>query len=200
MKDMIISKSMMIVRSYNPLFNETKLAEIKYGIEAFYMTLTKLIVIIIISLVLKIFKETIFLLMFFNLLRLTAFGLHASKSWMCWVSSIITFIVLPIVAKNFEIPIYISTILAILCILSYVLYAPADTKKRPIINKKKRKIYKILTVTTGIIYLLLILFFDNFILKNCIVMAMLIETSLILPITYKFFKLSYRNYLAYKNS
>lgn len=37
-----------------------------------------------------------------------------------------------------------------------VIYAPADTYKRPLVNAKKRKIYKIITVISSSIFLILI--------------------------------------------
>ena len=80
----------------------------------------------------------------------------------------------------------------------FLLYAPADTVKRPLINKKKRKMYKILSVITALIFISLIFIVDNFLIKNILIFALILESILILPITYKIFKLPYRNYLNYK--
>ena len=49
-----------------------------------------------------------------------------------------------------------------ICIISYILFAPADTIKRPLPNKRKRTIRKWATVLTGIIYTLIIAFFNSF--------------------------------------
>lgn len=200
MKDIFINRSVSLIKTYYPSFDNIKLKEIRYGIEAFYMTFTKLIAIIIISLIIKSFKETMLLLIFFNVLRLTAFGLHASKSYICWISSILVFILLPIIAKSFEIPPFINIVVAFLSLLSYILYAPADTKKRPLVNKKKRIIYKVLTIITGLIYIIFLIFSENYVIKNSITFAMLVQTILIIPATYKFFRLPYRNYLNYENN
>ena len=80
-----------MVKEIYPDYDEDRLDEIRYGLEATYLSITKLVVILGISLLLGIFKESVILLVLFNFLRLTGFGLHATKSWICWVSSSITF-------------------------------------------------------------------------------------------------------------
>ena len=114
--------------------------EIKYGIESIYLTLSKVIVILIISYLLGLIKEAILFLLIFNILRSFAFGLHASKSIWCWISSSISFIGIPYICKTFVFSNLIYFILPIICLVCFILYAPADTIKRPLINSKKRKI------------------------------------------------------------
>ena len=72
------------VKSKYPEYNQDKLDEIEYGLEAIYLTFTKLIVIFSIAYILGVLKELIILLFFYNLLRTTAFGMHAKKSWHCY--------------------------------------------------------------------------------------------------------------------
>ncbi len=178
-------------------YDKIQLEEIKYGIEAIYLTISKIVVILIISAVLGLFKEAILFLLIFNILRATAFGLHASKSIWCWISSSISFILIPYICKSFTFPNLVYLILPIICLLCFIAYAPADTIKRPLINKKKRKIYKILSVISAISFIILIILLKNMIIKNMLMFALILETILILPITYKIFKLSYKNYLNY---
>ena len=77
------------------------------------------------------------------------------------------------------------------------LYAPADTVKRPLINKKKRMRFKILSILVTIIYFILTILIDNNIFTNSLLIGLLISCILILPITYKAFKMPYRNYINY---
>ena len=91
MKKFLISKCMNYIKSKTD-YNDVKLKEIEYGLVGIYLTISKLIVIALIALLLGIMKETIIFLLLFNIIRSTAFGLHASKSWMCLVSSTIFFI------------------------------------------------------------------------------------------------------------
>lgn len=196
-KEFVINNSMNIVKQ-NKKYNKEQLEEIKYGIESLYLVITKFIVIIGISIILKIFKETILLLALYNFLRAFAFGIHASKSIYCWISSIISFIIIPLICKNIVFPNFFFIIISIISLICFILYAPADTKKRPLINAKKRKYYKIISISLAIIYIILIFIIKNSLLRNSLLFSLILETILILPITYKLFKLPYKNYLNYK--
>lgn len=197
-KKFIIGNSMNTIKSYYPEYDDEQLEKIQYGLEALYLSLTKTIVIIFLSIILRIFKETLIILLLFNALRMTAFGLHASKSWMCWVTSLPTFIGIPLICKYCSIPSYILITIAVFSLINFILFAPADTVKRPLIRKKKRIVYKVLTIIIGIIYLLLIIFYKNQFLQNALTFSMLIQTILINPLTYKLFHMSYNNYKTYK--
>ena len=179
-------------------YNKEKLEEIKYGLESIYLTLSKVVVILFISFLLGLFKEAILFLLIFNILRAFAFGLHASKSIYCWISSSISFLLIPYLSSKFEFPIIFYIITCIICFVSFILFAPADTIKRPLINKKKRIVYKVLSILISIIYITLIFITSNMLLKNLLTFAFILETILILPITYKIFKLPYNNYKDYK--
>lgn len=197
MKNAIINSSMKILENNFPDYDETKLAELRYGLEGFYMLITKLVVIFGAAFVLGIFKEAIILLLLFNVLRLTGFGLHASKSWMCWISSSLVFLVCPYLCIHLSIPLYILVTIASICWTIFLLYAPADTKNRPLVNEKKRKRYKYITLVSGAIYIALLFLIKNTFLQNALVCAMIIQSVLIHPMVYKLFRLPYNNYKSY---
>ncbi len=197
MKKFIINKSLETVSSIYPEYDEVKLSEIRYGLEAIYLSLTKVVVILLITLLLGIFKEAVLLLLLFNGLRSTAFGLHASKSWMCWISSSILFIGFPYLCIYLQVPLYIHYIMISLSILCFLLYAPADTKKRPLVRKNRRIKFKILTLIISSIYIIIFFYTKSILLKNMITCSMLIESVLIHPFTYKVFHLPYKNYERY---
>ena len=196
-KNFIINNSISLVNKTNK-YNNTELEEIKYGLESIYLAMTKVVVILFISACIGLFKEAVLFLLIFNLVRATAFGLHASKSIWCWISSSISFLLIPFICKNVIFPTIFYIVASIITVIIFLLYAPADTVKRPLINKKKRKMYKILSVITALIFISLIFIIDNFLIKNMLIFALILESILILPITYKIFKLPYRNYLNYK--
>lgn len=196
-KNFIINNSISLVNKTNK-YNNTELEEIKYGLESIYLAMTKVVVILFISACIGLFKEAVLFLLIFNLVRATAFGLHASKSIWCWISSSISFLLIPFICKNVIFPTIFYIVASIITMIIFLLYAPADTVKRPLINKKKRKMYKILSVITALIFISLIFIIDNFLIKNMFIFALILESILILPITYKIFKLPYRNYLNYK--
>lgn len=179
-------------------YNKEQLEEIKYGLESIYLTISKVVVILFISFLLGLFKEAILFLLIFNILRAFAFGLHASKSIYCWISSSISFLLIPYVSKTINFPFIFYIISCIICFILICLFAPADTIKRPLINKRKRHIYKLLSIFVSLIYAVLIFTTTNILLKNLLTFALILETILILPITYKIFKLPYNNYKNYK--
>ena len=188
--------SKMIKESY-PETDDIKMAEYMYSIEGVYLTFTKMLVIIPLAIILGVFKEMIILLLFFNILRESACGLHATKSWICLVSSSIVFIGIPFLTKVITIPFIIKIILGILGIVLIFKYAPADTKKAPIIKEQKRKKLKIISTINCILLTILSLIIKDSTLSNIIIFSIWIEIFLILPITYKIFHLSYNNYKTY---
>ena len=198
MKELVVNGIMNNITKYYD-YNNTKINEIKYGIESLYLTITKTIIIFIISFILNITKELMLLFVFYSLIRLTGFGVHAKKSWHCWVTSLITFILIPLLIKyvtlNKEFIIISYTIFTLLLLE----YAPADTEKRPLINKKRRIIYKVLTILLVISYLIYSLIQkDNITIINTLYFSILLETLLVLPCTYKLFGVKYNNYKNYK--
>lgn len=197
-KKFVISNSMKTIRSYYPNYSEEEMERIQYGLESIYLSITKIVVIILLAIILGILKETLIILLLFNALRTTAFGIHASKSWMCWISSVPTFIGIPLICKYCNVPLYILIIISVFSLINFIFFAPADTAKRPLIRKKKRVIYKTLTIIIGTIYLMLIILVNNTFIKNALTFSMLIEAILICPLTYKIFKMPYNNYKSYK--
>ena len=198
MKKLIINKCMEFVTTYNKDLSQRDIDKIKYGLEGLYLTITKLIFIIIVSIILGIWKETLLLILIFNGIRLTAFGVHAKRSIDCLISSTLFFILFPILCIKLTIPLIIKIILFIPLTVLIGIFAPADTEKRPLINKKKRKIYKILSIIISIIYMTIAIVIKNNILSNCFIFAIVIQIIIMLPITYRIFGVSYNNYKTYE--
>lgn len=196
-KKFIINKSLGIVSEIYPDYDDSKIDEIKYGLEATYLSITKVIVILFVAFLLGIFKESILVLLFFNGIRSTAFGIHAKESWMCWISSSIIFIGVPLLCIYVEIPTLIQYLMITISVLCYLIYAPADTVKRPLIKKHRRTKFKLLSLLIAGIYIVIFLNVQDAFIRNVIACSMLIETVLIHPLTYKVFKLPYKNYERY---
>lgn len=197
MKERFLKKIRIAIKKQYPNYNDDKIDEIMYGIEGLYLTFTKTVVICIIALILGIFKELICLLVAFNFIRLFAFGMHASKSSICLIFSSLVFIIFSILCKYIVLPKYLLYILYLLALVIISIYAPADTVKRPLIKRKKRIKFKILSIMVVIIYFILTLIFKNNLLINSLIFGLLIECILINPITYKAFKMPYKNYITY---
>ena len=198
MKKLIINKCMELVTTYNKDLSQRDIDKIKYGLEVLYLTITKLIFIIIVSIILGIWKETLLLILIFNGIRLTAFGVHAKRSIDCLISSTLFFILFPIICIKLTIPLIVKVILFIPLTVLIGIFAPADTEKRPLINKKKRKIYKMLSIMISIIYMTIAIVIKDNTLSNCFIFAIVIQIIIMLPITYKIFGVSYNNYKTYE--
>jgi len=196
MKKFIISKCMNYIKKHTD-YDKTKLAEIRYGLEGLYLTFSKITIILILAFILKIEKEMIIYMLIYNFIRMPSFGLHATKSWICLLSSTILFIGIPYLCIILTIPVFLKIIIGIVGICLMHKNAPADTKKRPIINKKRRKIYKLISTLFAFIFVLLsIIINDNFI-SNCFLLALVMQNFMISPLIYRIFKLPYNNYITF---
>ncbi len=193
MKKIIINHWMKIIKEKKN-FNDKKLSEIEYGLTGLYLTISKLIVIVVVALILGIFKEMITFLLIYNILRMPSFGIHATKSWICLVSSLIIFIGFPILCINIKLTTTIKIIIGFFgCILMFK-NSPADTKKRPIVNHKRRLIYKIISTILAIIFVTISILIKNNYISNCLIFGLVLQNILISPLTYKIFKQPYNNY------
>lgn len=195
MKEMILNKAKNIIIESNRHIDDTKLEKIMYGLEGLYLTFYKLIIILLIAIFLKIFKEVVIFLLLFNIIRFFAFGVHARNSITCLISSSIIFIFIPLMCKVLVINNFIKFILAVSNIILIISYAPADTTKRPIISKNFRKFYKIMSLLVAITFNILSFCIKDTFLSNSLLLSILTEAIMICPLTYKLFKVPYNNYL-----
>ena len=196
MKDLIIGKQLNVIKKYNN-FDDDKLAVIKYGLESIYILITKTIIILLISYLLGLLKQTVIFLVCYNLIRIPSFGLHATKSWICLVSSLLIFIILPFICTVITIPIYLKIIIGLIGLAFIIKNAPADTYKRPIISKKRRMFFKICSSIVTITMILFSLFIEDQFLANSLLFSIILQCFMISPTVYKFFKLPYNNYKRY---
>ncbi len=197
MKELFVNKSISLIKK-NYSYNDIMYERIRYGLEIIYLSITKIFVILLVSYLLGMLKETIILMIFSTPLRNYSYGIHAKKSWHCYVSSIFCFVLLPKLIINYNLSIILRITISIYALTSMIIYAPADTHKRPIINTNHRKKLKYTSIIITISYIFLtILINDNYIC-NLIYLALVIQSTAIIPITYKIFKMPYNNYKAYQ--
>lgn len=199
MKSFIINHLINLIKKYYN-YNKIKLDQIKYGLETLYLTVTKTIMILIIAFILNLTKELLLIFLFYGLLRILGFGLHLSKSWQCWLFSILFFIGLSYISKVIIVDEILKIILPIICIILLAIYSPADTEKRPLINKKRRLFFKLAIIILSIIYFIAILKIKSNLYINILIISLIIETIMVLPISYQIFKLRYNNYKYYRLS
>lgn len=198
MKNKIIDYCLNIIKKNYPQYNDEKISIIKYGLESIYLLITKLIIIILLAYLLRLVKELLIFLLIYNIIRTFSFGLHATKSWICLLSSTLIFILIPLMCKYIYLNIYIKLIIGIILIILFYKNAPADTKKRPIINKKRRYFFKITSTLICIIFIILSITTKYIFISNCFIFSLIVQSFIISPTVYKIFGLSYNNYLSYQ--
>ena len=138
MKKKFLDSSISLIVK-NKDYSDEQIEIMEYGLEAVYLTVSKMIVIFSLAYLLGLFKEVMLLLITYNIIRSQAFGIHASKSIYCLISSIIMFVGGAIVCKYLSLPLWLMIVCSIICNICLFLYAPADTYKRTIVNVKKRR-------------------------------------------------------------
>lgn len=194
MKEVFLNHTMNFIDANQKGLTDEEKEKLAYGLEGIYLTITKMIIILLIALLLGFLREFIIALILFNIIRFPGFGFHASKSIVCLISSTVLILGLPYLFSNIVIPLNIKIILCIICIITFIIFAPADTHKRPLTNKKKRTIRKICTCLLALIYSAIVIIFNNYEISNLLLAALVIETVLVSPIMYLLFGESYNNY------
>ena len=195
MKQLFLENSMNFICKYQSISDYDK-KKVKYGLEGLYLTITKMVLLTILALLLNMFKEFILVVVFFNVIRYTGFGFHAEKSYQCLLFSTFNFIAIPFLLLHIQLSNFFVYTICAICIFHYLLFAPADTKKRPLSNKRKRIIRKIITVMIGFIYTLMIILLNNTYWTSIILSAMIIQAIIISPLIYRLFNQPYNSYKA----
>ena len=189
-KDKLLSYCIDKIRDLNK-YDDIRLAEIKYGLEAFYLTVSKLIIILILMLIFNTTYYTLWFLVFNIPIRTLSLGFHANTSFQCLVMSSIFFILVPLFSKYFTLNISEICIIYFVVSIGYFIMAPKDSHKKPIRNRKKRFLLKIVSVVNIIVYFILSLVIDNDLLVNLMLIATLSQLLLISPFPYFIFKQKY---------
>lgn len=197
MKDLLINSTINNIEK-NCNYDAEELAEIRYGLASLYLTITKTIVIFSISYIIGDIKSLLILMILYSILRLTGYGVHAKKSWHCWISSLLIFLVIPHLCNVLVINYKVKLTLGIFCEAILIFFAPADTEKRPLINKKRRITYKVISALIGLLYIVIFSLIKDNLYSNCLLFAIMLETFVVLPITYKLFGTKYNNYKNYQ--
>lgn len=196
-------KSAFVNHSLNYLIKNNACEEkqiniFRYTLESLYSLITKTSVVLLLSIFLKTFSITLITLIMYSLLRGFAFGIHATKNIYCWGITLTVYIVGPLLIKYFILPMSIVYLCYAIGFVALLLWAPADTPSRPLLNKKKRTANKIITLCLTLIYIFTSIYLNNENFYEIVCFLLLIETICICPLTYYLFKIPYNNYKYYR--
>jgi accessory gene regulator B len=165
--------------------SEQKLAEINYGIAVFITNSYKMVLIFLLAILLNIFKPFLVAFLSFGALRTFASGVHAKGEWTCLPVSTLFFFGIVYLGMAVNLNVYALSILFALCFAAVLKYAPADTEERPIVSRRLRRRLKLLScLTLSALYAAAVYTLGTS-TSSIIAFAVLIETILILPVTYR---------------
>lgn len=198
MKEVFVNNSINYLKRNNAC--DSKQEKIfKYTLESLYSFFTKSFVILLLAFILNTFKITFVTLVLYSILRGFTFGIHATKNLYCWIISLTTYIFFPILIKYFTFPAYLIYASYILGIIAIILWAPSDTKARPLISKKKRIFNKLIALFISFVLITLSILINNQNFKEILCIVLLLNLICTNPITYYIFKQPYKNYRFYKS-
>lgn len=198
MKEKFVKTSINYISKYQEC-NDFKLMQLRYGLEGIYGMFFKLMVVFLIALLLNIIQETALFLLFYAGIRTSGYGIHAKNNIGCWISTITIYNIIPLIIKNFDVTKEFGIIVLIISFISMLLWAPADTPKKPLIRKKNRLICKITSCIIVMIYTIIFFLNKNTLVNNGLIYALIIESIFINPLTYKITNTQFNNYKYYKN-
>lgn len=197
MREYIISNSLNLIKKENPNYSDEKMEILEYGLTGLYIFISKSIVIFTIAYFLGILKELIIFMIIYNLIRSVSFGMHATSSTICLISSAISFLSATYFCKNYLIPIGFKIVFGIIGIIYIYLHSPADTEKRPIINSKRRLTYKLLSTFIALLMVICSILIENDFISNSCTISLLIQCFMISPFAYRITGQKYDNYKDY---
>ena len=197
MKEKFVNSSISFISKYQEC-DDLKLKRLKYGLEGIYSLIIKTIVVIIISIFTKTIQETILLILFYAGIRTFSYGMHAKSNLSCWITTLLIYNGIPLFTQKIDIPNNIGYIILGGALISMILWAPADTPKKPLIRKNQRTKCKILSIIVVLIYSLIYLFSNSIIIKQMIIFALIIQTIIINPLSYKLTNTRFNNYKYHK--
>ena len=197
MKEKFINSSLSFIMKYQEC-DDLKIKKLKYGLEGIYSLIVKLTVVLIIAILTQTINSTLLFLLFYAGIRTFSFGWHAKSNIACWITTILIYNIIPLLIKNINIPNNIGYIILGISFISVLIWAPADTPKKPLIRKEQRRNCKLLAIVIIIIYTLIFIITENNIIKNAIIYALFIQFILINPLTYKLTNTQFNNYKYYQ--
>ena len=181
----------MVKKSGN--YNNVKIEEIIYGVEAIYVLVTRTILFLIINIFLGTLKEFFLFLFFYSIIRSFSYGFHAKSSFVCIILSSFGFVLVPYLSKFVVFSLEFKIFFLIISLISFILWSPADTENKPIVNKALRLKLKIASIIVLLLYSIIIIKFDS----SLLLLILILQSIFISPIMYYLFNTKYRNYLSY---
>ena len=189
MVDNICKYLMKKIEKQMPDINKERKEIIMYGLELIIGEVSKLILLIVIAIILKIGWLVTFAYISMLPYKVTAGGFHLKTHIGCLLGTFIIYFGNVFLSKYIIIEIvYIKYIVIgitwIFSIIMIGLYAPADTVNVPILRKKERKTKKNLSYIFMSLTLIVSLIINNSVVSNILLFNVIIESFSISKLAY----------------
>jgi len=160
--------------------------KLRYGTHTFYINAAKTLLLTIIALLLGIMQYVAIFALAYGGLRLFSFGMHFKSTLICTFVGLVYYLGSTYLSLFVTIPIPLKVTVVMVCGICFMIYAPAETKKRPILSKQRKKFkVKSIIVFLVIVVSIFMLYPFSTIYSNLLFMAIICQTVNILPITYR---------------
>ncbi|UKJ46026.1 accessory gene regulator ArgB-like protein [Lysinibacillus sp. ACHW1.5] len=141
---------------------EVEREKILFGVRMILNDFWKFIIVYIIAMLLDCFLATLVAHLVFYFLRQVCFGFHFQNNLVCLIASITTLPISVYIIKNMNYFQEYMTIVSAISSLILAIFAPAETKKRPVYNQRhKTFLRKKLLIRLLIIWAIIFVLYNN---------------------------------------
>lgn len=175
------------IKNTFPDIDKQKAETIEYGIYMTISEVTKIILIILISLFFKITKYVAVTIVLFGMLRMYIGGIHADTHIKCFITTALTMLSIPLLCINVRMNNLILASAAFpACLIMIYKYAPADNPNKPIKSKRQRKSLRIRGFILITLYFIVSIFLP-YKWANIIICTSIIACVMTTPVLYRLF-------------
>ena len=183
------------IRKEMPEIDDDRAEVINYGLQNIVGEIPKIFLLFIISYILGMLKEVLFLFIVLTPYRGASGGFHLKTHLGCIVGTTafycgIVFLSQHVILQDITKYVFIG-ISWVFGMVMIKLYAPADTENVPILSKKDRKKKQIIAYITYSIGLMVALIVPNNMISNILLFGNLIQTLTITKLAYRLTKNKY---------
>lgn len=177
------------IRKEMPEVDDEKAEVIFYGLQNIVGEIPKIFILLGVSAILGIFKETLITFLVLIPYRGASGGFHLKTHLGCILTTCLMYCGIAIISKL----VILGTIAKYICIpviwifgmAMIKLYAPADTENVPILAKKDRRKKQILSYISFSIGLILAIFVNDNVISNILIFGNLVQTLTITKLAYR---------------
>ena len=189
MNNFLVSKTTAVLYPYLGCEPGTIVYDkLNYGVELFYINLVKSIFLIAVASVLGVVHYVLVVMLAHGFLRTYSFGLHLQRTVSCTALGMIYYLGSVYISIYTVIPIPVKIVILLVCTACFALYAPSQTKKRPIPLKQQKPLKKKSLISLAIVSFIVIALSQFPVYSNLVLMAAVCQVINILPITYRICK------------